>query len=193
MKKQKRFRFSLGSLIIAIGLSFLIVSAIIAADKTPLTLYTGIPGQLRSGDSLVTGTRYQFKANANSNDSITQTSSTKITLDAEVFDVSNKFDSSTNYRYTPGIIGYYQFNGCVTYDSPEGGKRYIATIEKNGAEYASQAIDANGTLPLAACVSDVIYLDADDYVELTTYHESSGAEAIQGNSARTFLSGFKID
>ena len=49
MKRKYR---GVGSIIIALFLCALIVSVIIAADKTPLTLYSGVPGKLRSGDYL---------------------------------------------------------------------------------------------------------------------------------------------
>ena len=41
---------------------------------------------------------------------------TKIVFNAKEFDTANAFDSTTNYRFTPQVAGYYQFNSC--YCSP---------------------------------------------------------------------------
>ena len=38
---------------------------------------------------------------------------TKIACNIEQFDTNNNYDSSTNFRFTPTIAGYYQVNGRI--------------------------------------------------------------------------------
>lgn len=38
---------------------------------------------------------------------------TKVQINTEYFDTNNCFDTATNYRFTPNVAGYYQFNYCV--------------------------------------------------------------------------------
>ena len=58
---------------------------------------------------------------------------TKIILDTEEFDTASCFDSSTNYRFTPTVAGYYQINAAVTYDVPASTAGAGAVIYKNGS------------------------------------------------------------
>ena len=51
-----------------------------------------------------------FFARVGSNQTVSNNVVSKATLDTEDFDVGGYFDSSTNYRFTPLIAGYYQFN-----------------------------------------------------------------------------------
>ena len=61
--------------------------------------------------------------------SITQTLSnatlTKIQLQTEEFDTNSNFDSTTNYRFTPTVAGYYQVNGVVNIQGTAG-NNYVA-------------------------------------------------------------------
>lgn len=45
------------------------------------------------------------------NQALTTGTYTKVQLNIEEFDTNNNFDSSTNYRFTPTVAGYYQFQG----------------------------------------------------------------------------------
>ncbi|MEZ7974073.1 MAG: hypothetical protein QMC48_03480, partial [SAR324 cluster bacterium] len=60
------------------------------------------------------------------------TTNTKIILDTEEFDTNNCFDSTTNYRFTPTVAGYYQINGAVTLAVPATTGGAAARLYKNG-------------------------------------------------------------
>jgi hypothetical protein len=44
---------------------------------------------------------------------ITSNTFTKVQINTEEFDTNSNFDSTTNYRFTPTVAGYYQVNGSV--------------------------------------------------------------------------------
>jgi hypothetical protein len=62
---------------------------------------------------------------------------TKLIFNTEDFDTNSNFDSTTNYRFTPTVAGYYQINlicnvgqnGSITTD-------YVSFIYKNGSAYS---------------------------------------------------------
>ena len=74
-----------------------------------------------------------FFARLGSNQTVSHGVVSKATLDTEDFDVGGYFDSSTNYRFTPLIAGYYQFN-LQLYDlSNTDNFDMILYLYKNGA------------------------------------------------------------
>jgi hypothetical protein len=58
----------------------------------------------------VAGNGPAFSAYQSSSQSISATTATKITLDAEIFDTNSNFASS---RFTPTVAGYYHCSGGV--------------------------------------------------------------------------------
>lgn len=103
-----------------------------------------------------------------SNQSITSTTNTKVQLNTEEFDTANCFDSTTNYRFTPNVAGYYQISGQVEVDGTSV-TRVNCSIWKNGSQYK---ISNDGVMTAAyrAVVSCLVYLNGStDYVELYGY------------------------
>ena len=54
-----------------------------------------------------------FSAYMTGNQSVSNNTVTKATMNTEEFDTNNNFDSTTNYRFTPTIAGYYQLNAAL--------------------------------------------------------------------------------
>lgn len=126
-----------------------------------------------------------FKAYATGVTSVTA-SWVKIALAGEVFDTANAFDSTTNYRFTPQVAGYYQINGHVHF----GGASYAvgACIYKNGAAEGYGAI----AVATAAEVCSIVYLNGStDYVDLYGYSATTQNSDASG-VAHTRLTGILI-
>lgn len=90
---------------------------------------------------------------------------TKINLNAEEFDTNSNFDSTTNYRFTPTVAGYYQINATV---HPASATTIICVIYKNGAAYkfGSGTTTYGNLVSLAA----LVYCNGStDYVELYAF------------------------
>lgn len=145
---------------------------------------------------------------------------TKVQLNAESFDLEGTFDSTTNYRFTPNVAGYYQVNWNVEYgQSVDEGVSYTgedllnsarywsctSAIYKNGSIYARGSSDAylgGGTYSESADMgsgshgSAIVYLNGStDYVELYGYrHEGAGGSiAILPDSDMTYMSATLIN
>jgi hypothetical protein len=98
---------------------------------------------------------------------------TKINFNAEQFDTANCYDSTTNYRFTPNVAGYYQFNASCDVGAPD--NRTTAYLYKNGSAFiAGPNMIGNGTNAQAISLNCIAYANGStDYFELY----------IQGNNA----------
>lgn len=114
--------------------------------------------------------------------SFTTSVQTKVQCNTEEFDTASCYDSSTNYRFTPNVAGYYQFNGCFIGPGSATGIVAIA-IYKNGTLNKWGGYILNGVSSNQPTVSALIYANGTtDYFELyalqssgTTYNTGSGA------------------
>lgn len=146
-----------------------------------------------SGTMMVSGNMPAFRAYLSSNQSISNSVNTKVQLNTENFDTANCFDSTTNYRFTPNIAGYYQFSAVLALSGTNitNGQ---ALIYKNGAT-ASNAVfyapSLTGVSQINAVLSDLIYMNGStDYVELYGYISAVSSNLFGGNSAQAYLAGY---
>ena len=124
-----------------------------------------------------------FVAYKTSNQSISNTTFTKVTFDAEQLDSDSKYDTS-NSRFTPGVAGYYFIGAIWRYDTTTSFNDARFLLYKNGSSVIQSAVvnrDANGMT-----FSAIIYSDADDYFEMYGRQDSGGSVTINGGS--TYLS-----
>ena len=139
-----------------------------------------------------------FEAYLNSNQSIPQTTSTKVLFDIERFDTNNAYDNTTNYRFQPTTAGKYfvysnlnlQCTGYVLYVSSQ-------QIRKNGSSIQSSAMVFNNSTqnssPMYA--SSIIDLNGStDYVEIFAYIEvwSGTSNRVGVENAGTYFGAYKI-
>jgi hypothetical protein len=115
---------------------------------------------------------------------------TKIQLQAEEFDTASCFDSTTNYRFTPTVAGYYQVTGGVGCNVASGAG--IAEVWKNGLAHKRGA--ATGALAGASShvtVSALVYLNGStDYIELYGYQSSGGNGATWTGTSYNYFQAF---
>lgn len=131
-----------------------------------------------------------FSVYRTGNQSIGSASWTKIQLNTEEFDTANCFDSTTNYRFTPTVSGYYQFSFCVTC-AAFSGSYALAEIYKNGSEAKKGSnFSPNASAGPSSSGSALIYMNGStDYVEL--FFISSAASTVNGTGVYdTFFQGF---
>jgi hypothetical protein len=121
--------------------------------------------------------------------SITQTLSnnadTKVILNTEVFDTANCFDSTTNYRFTPNVAGYYMLaQTVVTAAVNSGGTlEILARIRKNGSTdltWSTNLVPSTQHFN-AITSSTVTYMNGTtDYVELYIYQNTNASLNVVG-------------
>jgi hypothetical protein len=147
-----------------------------------------------TGTVMVSGNMPAFSAYITSTQSISTGVSTKIQLNAERFDTANCFDSTTNYRFTPTVAGYYQISGNVGFPITANNTGIYASIYKNGSAYAVTTSTATATTYCIAGVSALIYFNGTtDYIELYTQQQSASSANVLGSvyatGDATFLCG----
>jgi hypothetical protein len=131
-----------------------------------------------------------FSAYLTSNQSFSNNTWTKITLNAETFDTNSNFDSSTNYRFTPTVAGYYQMNACI-WQNWGSGQFSVCSISfyKNGTSYKLSQWNTSSLYGMQT-LSDVIYFNGStDYVELYVNQNGGSGPTAIGGSANTWMSG----
>ena len=141
----------------------------------------------------VAGTGPAFSAySGTAQTSLTSGVFVKVVLNTEFFDTNNNFDSTTNYRFTPTVAGYYQITAGIFLSGAL--TAYQLSIYKNGAIYASTSylpITASGII---ANGSSLIFCNGStDYIELYAFATTSSSTwTINTSSATTLLSGAMV-
>jgi hypothetical protein len=137
-----------------------------------------------TGTMMVSGNMPAFSAYSNANQTTTTNVWTKIAYQVEEYDTNSNFDSTTNYRFTPTVAGYYQING--SYYSNGGPTRCAIAIYKNGSSY--KFADTVATT-YAMFISSLVYLNGStDYVEIYM-NNVTGGSGVLADSTRTYFSG----
>jgi len=150
--------------------------------------------ELASG---VAGTGPAFRAFRTATTSIPSGVTTKLALNGETFDTANCFDSTTNYRFTPNVAGYYQVNGNIGV-GPSGGSltQVYSAIYKNGSLYSignTIGFSPASSIGWYASINDFVYFNGStDYIELYGYAFGTGTLSYAGdpNGGATYFSAF---
>lgn len=120
-----------------------------------------------------------FFAYASTDQSITNSTFTKVTLGSEGFDTNNNFASST---FTPTVAGYYQISGGVSNLGGSTPTRTIVSLFKNGSGWFALG-DYTNSSTYRTYGSALIYMNGTtDYVELYVYLAGSSL-AVQGGTS----------
>lgn len=136
------------------------------------------------------GTGPAFSAKPSVSQSVTSGTYTKVNLGTENFDTNNCFDNVTNYRFTPNVAGYYQFNALL-YQSSSSSANYVwPIIYKNGnLGLAGVSAGPASGLDGSSSVSGLLYMNGTtDYVELYCY--VTGTNPVIDAGLYTVFSGF---
>jgi hypothetical protein len=123
-----------------------------------------------TGTAMVSGNMPAFSAYLTTTPyNVTTATFTKIPFDAELFDTANAFDSTTNYRFTPQVNGYYQVNAGLYFSGSAAVTRGIIAFYKNGASYilGNMMSPYTSTNNGVAVISALIYCNGStDYIEV---------------------------
>jgi hypothetical protein len=140
-----------------------------------------------------------FSAYVGTTQNISATTWTKMQFNTENFDTANCFDSTTNYRFTPTVAGYYLISGMAylnsTGNNPPGGN---IGIYKNGSLYIQSTIyvpSPTAQVAGGSTATAVVYLNGTtDYIEFYVYFIAggSGTYKLDGSSALNYCSGCLI-
>jgi hypothetical protein len=124
-----------------------------------------------------------FSAYFTTNQSISNTTFTKVAFNTESFDTSSCYDTST-YRFTPNVAGYYQVNITVRPNASSSSVVQIGSLYVNGVERLRSDNRVTSTTGVTCNLSTIIYLDGiDDYIEAYGYISGTGTLTINGGTS----------
>ena len=110
-----------------------------------------------------------FSARRSTDQNISNSTWTKIQFNTENFDTANCYDNATNYRFTPNVAGYYQFN--LNSSLAASGLSFVAlAIFKNGSEvflsshFAGTGAIYNGCSTLLSMNGSTDYIEGYGYI-----------------------------
>ena len=141
-----------------------------------------------------------FSVRLSADETLAETTYTKLTFNNVLFDTDNAFDSTTNYRFTVpvGKAGKYQFNFYARCDTSVNSNLLLSQIRifKNGGSYAaSYTYNANSYARAQSHhLSTIMDLAEGDFVEGYAYINAvdNTGGIINHNSVYTELSGHKL-
>jgi hypothetical protein len=139
-----------------------------------------------AGTVMVSGNMPAFSAYQSTTQSVNSGTITKVQLQTEEFDTASAFDSTTNYRFTPQVAGYYQVNGNIGWNITSG--QSVISIYKNGSRFKDGSFNTGGTDGTQSVVSTLIYLNGTtDYIEMYCYQNTGTAKNTGTGATSTFF------
>jgi hypothetical protein len=127
-----------------------------------------------------------FSAYRGSNQTLTQNTYVKVQINTESFDTNNNFDSTTNYRFTPTVAGYYQLNAQMQLNTSSG-VLFIA-LYKNGSQAQASGLAATLSAGSLVSIASLVYANGStDYFEIFVYSDNAAPQV--NGSTNSFFSG----
>ena len=145
------------------------ILALQTAGTTAVTVDASQNVTLAKGLTVGATAAPSFSAYANANQTLTSNVATKVVLNAEEWDTASAFDSTTNYRFTPTVAGYYQFNAMCRVTSNTVMTDTWSALYKNGSVYKRSQELGNGNVMTNGQIllNEMCYLNGStDYIEL---------------------------
>ena len=145
--------------------------------------------------SAVTGHMYpafQAKFADSTEQAIPASTDTKIQFTEEVFDTDSCYDNSTNYRFTPGVVGKYYIFTQVCLDDVNDGKFFDIYLAKNGSRTKLSRLYSGVTNKQS---SVFIYIDnatsTSDYYEIEIYQDTGHTRNLRSDIG-SYFGAFRI-
>lgn len=117
------------------------------------------------------------------NQSLPATTWTKVQCQTEEYDTNSNYDNATNYRFTPTVSGYYQFDWGGQVDATS---LFQFGLYKNGTLYKGGNIGSTGAIGNQTNNAALVYLNGStDYAEMYAYANAS--VGIQNGTSSTYF------
>ena len=146
-----------------------------------------------SGEVMVSGNMPAFSVYTNDSSGYFDSGiAAKVKFNVENFDTNNCYDSTTNYRFTPNVAGYYNFT-CKILNNFAAPGQLILYLYKNGTTLAELqqtniAQQANGF-----AVSYLAYANGtSDYFEIFYFQDKGNDLAVYTGAHQTFWTGHMV-
>ena len=147
-----------------------------------------------SGVTLLSNTP-AFEANLSATQTLTDSTLTKLQIDAEDFDTDGCYDNTTNYRFTPTVAGKYYVYTQATFLGSGGINDSALYIYKNGSLYiVSLNNDSAITTQVQFVASNIDMNGTTDYLEIYANNDVAVGSSCQihGGNRRTIFGAYRI-
>ena len=157
------------------------------------TADTGSITQAMLGASVYAGYGPAFHATmGGATQNITTATVTKVNFNTIVFDTNSNY-STSNYRFTPTVAGYYYITIAV-FASASSSQRHNVSVGKNGSGlldgYMLGSSDGGGAIVRAA---GLIYCNGStDYIEALYYQGTGSTLTINGSTTLSYFQGHMV-
>ena len=180
-------------------------TALAAIPATDDELLISDAGTIKRIDAQFFQSTPAFQASLSSDQSIANSTATKLAFATEDFDSDGKYDHGTNYRFTPTIagkyfiyvrVGYTEHNTSAGSLTDQAG--FYARIYKNGsavADVGNHVAVSSLQSVISANATAIVDLDSNDYVEAYTLQQNNNndnAANVKSGTAYTEFGGFKL-
>ena len=163
-----------------------------SAGTTAITVDTSQNVTFAKGLTVGATASPSFSAYANANQTLTSNVATKVILQLEEWDTASAFDSTTNYRFTPAVAGYYKFDAMLRWGCTGAASGVWLALYKNGSLYkrSFELGSLNSMQNGQILLSEMCSLNGStDYVEL--YALVAGTSpSLDGTSGQPFAPRF---
>lgn len=145
-------------------------------------------------NGLLLAKKFNMRATRSTTQAIPNATQTQVEYVTESWDVDGVYDVTT-YRYTPGTAGYYQAYAQTQITGLANGSYALMTLRKNGTDNTiGQKIfnTTGGSNDTASNVCGVIYLDENDYIDVTIEHNNGSSRNISASPTINMFSVYKV-
>ena len=144
---------------------------------------------ISNGTTWTTSVAPAFSAYVAAGQAISGATWTKMQAGTKEFDTNNNYDNTTNYRFTPTVAGYYQFNAC--WQSVSSASVTLA-FYKNGSAAKAGIFSTTSVIggPNVAASSLIYCNGSTDYVECYVY--SSVSNTVFGSQVNSYFQSFFV-
>jgi hypothetical protein len=124
------------------------------------------------------------------NQNFANNTSTKVVFDQELFDTASCFDSTTNYRFTPNVAGYYSVTANINFNGNTTATRFL-TIHKNGNGLTGTTVtQSNNTNFINIMVTGLAEMNGTtDYLEVFA-SQNSGIQLNSGVGSPAYIDNY---
>lgn len=166
--------------------SNVVTTAKIADDAVTAAKLDGVDKSLLTTDS----NPYKFSVYRNAAKAAVATTETKVEFDTELYDTNSNFDSTTNFRYTAPVSGFYHFDWGfgVSVITPS---RLFATLYKNNSPI-QRSTDVAAASVQGVSGSCLVQATAGDYFEIFYYSSTAGGTYASSTYKDTHFTGFLV-
>jgi hypothetical protein len=145
-----------------------------------------------------------FEAYLSANQSISNDVFTKVNFNTETYDTDNTYDNSSNYRFTPAVVGKYLINTGVRFDSGASANLQIARLAlyKNGSHFYEAQFHNENNPPRRQYLVLNVSVDVtstSDYFEVYAYLQAASTTSGliisgkgSGGDSYAYYNAFKI-